>query len=85
MVGSPLPFIQPLLLPSLSATVLLCISSTYLLEVIIIIDVLPLMWVLQLVSLDILPQSCNYHGAGLSVNAKETGETRVQFVLWWLL
>lgn len=42
------------------------------------------MGVLQLVSLDILPQGLDDAGAGLCVDAQKTSEPRVQLKLGWL-
>lgn len=42
------------------------------------------MGVLQLVSLDILPQGLDDAGAGLCVDAQETSKPRVQLKLGWL-
>lgn len=56
-------------------------KSRYLLEVFVTNDVLPLMRVLQLVGLDILPQSLDDHWASLSVDPQETSQAGIQFEL----
>ena len=55
-----------------------------LLKVSIIVDVLSLMLVLQLVSLDVLPQSVDDDWTGLGVDSQQAGQAGVQLVLWWL-
>lgn len=54
---------------------------TYLLEVLVTVDVLLVMGVLQLVGLDVLPEGLDDAGAGLSVNAKQASQARVQLKL----
>lgn len=54
---------------------------TYLLEVLVTVDVLLVMRVLQLVGLDVLPEGLDDAGAGLSVNAKQASQARVQLKL----
>lgn len=53
----------------------------YLLEVLVTVDVLLVMGVLQLVGLDVLPEGLDDAGAGLSVNAKQASQARVQLKL----
>lgn len=50
-------------------------------EVLVTVDVLLVMGVLQLVGLDVLPEGLDDAGAGLSVNAKQAGQARVQLKL----
>lgn len=57
------------------------ICGTYLLEVLVTVDVLLVMGVLQLVGLDILPESLDDAGASLSVNAEQASQARVQLKL----
>lgn len=52
-----------------------------LLEVFVTVDELSLVRVLQFVGLDVLPQGLNDDGSGLSVNAQQTGQSRVQLKL----
>lgn len=53
----------------------------HLLEVLVTVDVLLVMGVLQLVGLDVLPEGLDDAGAGLSVNAKQASQARVQLKL----
>lgn len=50
-------------------------------EILVTVDVLLVMGVLQLVGLDVLPEGLDDAGAGLSVNAKQAGQARVQLKL----
>lgn len=50
-------------------------------EVLVTVDVLLVMGVLQLVGLDVLPEGLDDAGAGLSVNAKQASQARVQLKL----
>lgn len=52
-----------------------------LLEVFVTVDELSLVRVLQFVGLHILPQGLNDHGPGLSVDAQQSGQSRVQLKL----
>lgn len=54
---------------------------TYLLEVLVTVDVLLVVRVLQLVGFDVLPQGLDDAGAGLSVNAQEASQAGVQLEL----
>lgn len=54
---------------------------SYLLEVLVTVNVLLVMGVLQLVGLDVLPEGLDDAGAGLSVNAKQASQARVQLKL----
>lgn len=56
----------------------------YLLEVLVTYDILPLMGVLQLMSLDVLPQCLDDHWTCLGVDPQEASQTWVQFELWRL-
>lgn len=55
--------------------------TIHLSEVAVAVDVLLLMTVLQLVVLDVEPQSLHDAGPCLRVDAQQTGQPRVQFVL----
>lgn len=57
----------------------------YLPEVTVAVDVLLLVAVLQLVVLDVEPQSLHDAGPCLRVNAQQTGQPWVQLVLGWLV
>lgn len=50
-------------------------------KVLVTVDVLLVMGVLQLVGLDVLPEGLDDAGAGLSVNAKQASQARVQLKL----
>lgn len=50
-------------------------------EILVTVDVLLVMGVLQLVGLDVLPEGLDDAGAGLSVNAKQASQARVQLKL----
>lgn len=52
-----------------------------LLEVFVTVDELSLVRVLQFVGLHVLPQGLNDDGAGLSVDAQQSGQSRVQLEL----
>lgn len=56
-------------------------SVPYLLEVLVTVDVLLVVGVLQLVGLDVLPESLDDAGAGLRVDAKQAGQAWVQLEL----
>lgn len=56
-------------------------TPRYLLEVLVTVDVLLVMGVLQLVGLDVLPEGLDDAGAGLSVNAEQARQARVQLKL----
>lgn len=56
-------------------------AERYLLEVLVTVDVLLVMGVLQLVGLDVLPEGLDDAGAGLSVNAEQARQARVQLKL----
>lgn len=56
----------------------------YLLEILVTANVFLFVGVLQLVSLDILPESLDDAGTGLCVDAQKAGKTRVQLKLGWL-
>lgn len=57
------------------------VMHTYLLEVLVTVDVLLVVRVLQLVGFDVLPQGLDDAGAGLSVNAQEASQAGVQLEL----
>lgn len=57
------------------------LRGSYLLEVLVTVDILLVMGVLQLVGLDVLPEGLDDAGAGLRVNAEEAGQARVQLKL----
>lgn len=56
-------------------------TPRYLLEVLVTVDVFLVMGVLQLVGLDVLPEGLDDAGAGLSVNAEQARQARVQLKL----
>lgn len=56
-------------------------ATTHLLQVFVTVDKLALMWVLEFVCLDVLPQGLNDNRSGLSVDPQHTGQTGVQLKL----
>lgn len=60
---------------------LLCPNKSYLLEVLVAVDVLLVVGVLQLVGFDVLPQSLDDGRARLRVDAQQAGQPRVQLEL----
>lgn len=54
---------------------------TYLLEVLVAVDVLLVVRVLQLVGFDVLPEGLDDAGAGLGVNAQQASQAGVQLKL----
>ena len=59
-------------------------DSTHLLQVFVTVDELALMGVLELVGLDVLPQSLNDDRSGLGVDTQHTSQPGVQLELRWL-
>lgn len=59
-------------------------DAGYLLEILITANVFLFVGVLQLVSLDVLPQGLDDARAGLCVDAQQTSKPRVQLKLGWL-
>lgn len=55
--------------------------TAHLLQVFVTVDELALMWVLEFVGLDVLPQGLNDDRSGLGVNTQHTGQSRVQLEL----
>lgn len=60
---------------------LLCPNRSYLLEVLVAVDVLLVVGVLQLVGFDVLPEGLDDGRARLRVYPQQTGQPRVQFEL----
>lgn len=60
------------------------LDTKYLLEILVTANVFLFVGVLQLVSLDVLPQGLDDAGAGLRVDAQQTRKPRVQLKLGWL-
>lgn len=56
-------------------------NQAYLLEVLVTVDVLLVMWVLQFIGFDILPEGLDDTGASLCVYSQQTSQTRIQFKL----
>ena len=57
----------------------------YLLEVLVIVDILSLVRVLQRMGLDVLPQGVDDDRACLGVDTQQSGKARVELVLRWLI
>lgn len=60
---------------------LLCPNKSYLLEVLVAVNVFLVVGVLQLVGFDVLPQSLDDGRARLRVDAQQAGQPRVQLEL----
>lgn len=56
-------------------------SLIYLVQIFVTVYELSLMWVLEFVGLDILPQGLDDDGSGLCVNTQHPGQSRVQLKL----